>query len=76
MILQATLLSNLVALSNNVGKISEAMTYATEAEKNANEIGIIDLIVQSKFNLCSVNRRLGNMKTAVIFGEEALPNLL
>lgn len=66
------LLNNMVALKINMEKIDEALKAALEAEKLAEELGIIDLLIQSKFNLASIYRRFGKFDESAKYGEESL----
>lgn len=67
-----TILNNMVALKLNMEKFDEAKKLALEAEKVAEELGIIDLIIQSKFNIASVYRRFENYEQSIKYGEESL----
>jgi len=69
---ELSLMNNLVALTMNMEKNQKALKLAKDSEILAGDLGVVDLIIQSKVNITSAYRKLGELEMAAKYGEESL----
>jgi signal transduction histidine kinase len=67
-----SLLNNYVALNLNMGKLDKALALALEADVQAEGLGEISLLIQSKSNLGDLYTDLEKYDVAAKYGEESL----
>ncbi|MFT5901870.1 MAG: signal transduction histidine kinase [Bacteroidia bacterium] len=65
-------LNNMVALKINTEAYSEAIELNKQVEQLANEIGALDAVIQSKYNMAGAYRYMKNYAKAIEYGEEGL----